>query len=255
MTRQKPKTRKNILITGASSGLGAGMARKFAAMDRNLALCARRTDRLEALAAELRATYPGITVLIKPLDINDHDQVFSVFREFRDELGTLDRVIANAGLGKGQPLGTGHFSANKETLETNTIGLLAQCEAALEIFREQGYGHLVVVSSVSALRGMRGNITAYAASKAAAASLAEGIRSQQHSTDITVTTLLPGYIESEMTARAGKTPLLAPAEKGAQALVASIEREPAKAYVPRWPWAPLAQVMRFAPLSVIRKMG
>ncbi|GGC75753.1 SDR family oxidoreductase [Hoyosella rhizosphaerae] len=247
--------RTNILITGASSGLGEGMARQFAAKDRNLALCARRTERLEALASELRSTNPGITVVVKELDVNDHDSVFRVFHECRDELGSLDRVIANAGLGKGQPIGTGAFAANKQTMETNVIGLLAQCEAALEIFREQKQGHLVIVSSVSAVRGMRGNVTAYAASKSAAASLAEGIRMQHLGSHIKVTALLPGYIESEMTAQAPKTPLMTSADKGAKALVKAIEREPGKAYIPGWPWTVLAQVMRFAPLPIVRKLS
>ncbi|MPY77675.1 MAG: SDR family oxidoreductase [Actinophytocola sp.] len=247
--------RKNILITGASSGLGEGMAREFAAKGRNLALCARRTDRLETLAKELTEAYPSITVTTKALDVTDHDAVFRVFREFRDELGSIDRVIANAGLGKGQPIGTGYFDANKQTVETNVIGLLAQCEAAMEIFREQQSGHLVVVSSVSAVRGMRGNVTTYAASKAAAASLAEGIRAQHLNDNIAVTAVLPGYIESEMTGRAGKTPLMVSGEKGAKALVSAIGAEKAKAYVPWWPWTVLAQVLRFAPLSVVRKLS
>ncbi len=248
--------RKNILITGASSGLGEGMAREFAAKGRNLALCARRTDRLETLAKELTEAHPGITVTTKALDVTDSDAVFRVFREFRDELGRIDRVIANAGLGKGQPIGTGYFEANKQTIETNVIGLLAQCEAAMEIFREQKAGHLVVVSSVSAVRGMRGNVTTYAASKAAAASLAEGIRAQHLNDDgIAVTALLPGYIESEMTGRANKTPLMVTGEKGAKSLVSAIEAEKAKAYVPWWPWTVLAQVLRFAPLSLVRKFS
>lgn len=247
--------RKNIVITGASSGLGEGMAREFAAKGRNLALCARRTDRLEALAKELTEAHPGITVVTKALDVTDYDAVFGVFREFRDELGRIDRVIANAGLGKGQPIGTGYFAANKQTIETNVIGLLAQCEAAMEIFREQKAGHLVVVSSVSAVRGMRGNVTTYAASKAAAASLAEGIRAQHLNDDIAVTAVLPGYIESEMTGRAGKTPLMVTGEKGAKALVSAIEAEKAKAYVPWWPWSVLAPVLRFAPLSLVRKFS
>src|SRR5690349_19534640 len=128
-------TRKNILITGASSGLGAGMAREFAKRGRNLALCARRTDRLEELKAELLRTTPGITVAVRALDVNDYDQVFEVFRAFRNDLGSLDRVIVNAGLGKGQPLGTGFFYANRKTAETNFVAALAQCEAAVEIFR------------------------------------------------------------------------------------------------------------------------
>ncbi|MBJ8340599.1 SDR family oxidoreductase [Antrihabitans sp. YC3-6] len=247
--------RQNILITGASSGLGEGMARLFAAKGRNLVLCARRTDRLDALAAELTASHPEISVLVRTLDVNDHDAVFSVFTEADQEIGGLDRVIANAGLGKGQPVGTGRFDANKQTAETNFIALLAQCEAAMQIFRERNAGHLVVVSSVSAVRGMRGNVTTYAASKAAAAHLAEGIRLDVLNKPIAVTTLLPGYIESEMTAQAGKTPLMASAEKGHKAMVDAIEKEPANAYVPWWPWTAFAKVVGIAPLAVLRRLG
>lgn len=247
--------RKNILITGASSGLGEGMAREFAAKGRNLALCARRTDKLETLAKELREQHPGITVLTKALDVNDHEAVFRVFGEFRDELGSLDRVIANAGLGKGQPVGTGYFEkANKRTAETNFVGLLAQCEAAMEIFLAQNSGHLVVVSSVASVRGAPGNISTYAASKAAATALAEGIRMQQRGGPIKVTTLKPGYIESEMTARSPKTMLLVSNEKGVKAMVGVIEREAASSFVPWWPWSLLSQVIRFAPAGIARRL-
>src|SRR5882724_12201171 len=159
--------RKTILITGASSGLGAGMAREFAKLGRDLALCARRTDRIEALRTELLAQHPGIRISIKPLDVNQYDDVFTVFREFAQELGGLDRIVVNAGIGKGKPIGTGYFWANRQTAETNFVAALAQCEAAVEIFRKQGHGHLVAIASVSAFRGMPGNVTTYAASKAA----------------------------------------------------------------------------------------
>ncbi|HYG68896.1 MAG TPA: SDR family oxidoreductase, partial [Anaeromyxobacteraceae bacterium] len=159
--------RKNILITGASSGLGRGMAREFARLGRNLALCARRVDRLEELRRELEAAHPAIRVLVRPLDVTNHEQIFEVFRAFQRDLGTLDRVIVNAGIGKGQPIGTGNFfRANLPTAETNFVAALAQCEAAVEIFRAQNAGHLVTISSISALRGMRRNLTTYAASKA-----------------------------------------------------------------------------------------
>lgn len=98
--------RRSILITGASSGLGEGMAREWAAQGRNLALCARRVDRLEALRDELLDRHPDIRVSVRALDVNDHQAVFRVFREFHDEFGTLDRIIVNAGAGKGGPVGT-----------------------------------------------------------------------------------------------------------------------------------------------------
>ena len=168
--------RKNVLITGASSGLGAGMARILAAKGHNLALTARRVDRLEVLKAEIEAAHPDVEVVAHALDVNDHDQVFAVFKQAIRELGGLDRVIVNAGLGKGGRIGTGKFYANKETAETNFVAALAQCEAAMEHFYERKAGHLVVISSVSAMRGLPSAITTYAATKAAVAHLAEGIR-------------------------------------------------------------------------------
>ena len=89
------------------------------------------------MKAELELLNPSITVLIKTLDVNDHDAVFDVFKQFTAELGSLDRVIINAGMGKGAAIGTGYFHANKQTAETNFIAAIAQAEAAMEIFRAQ----------------------------------------------------------------------------------------------------------------------
>ncbi len=136
---------KTILITGASSGLGAGMAHEFAAKGYNLAICARRLDRLETLKTELENQY-GIKVIAKSLDVTNYDQVFEVFRAFKQEFGYLDRIIVNAGVGNGRRIGKGNFEINRATAETNFISALAQCEAAIEIFRAQNAGHLVVMS-------------------------------------------------------------------------------------------------------------
>ncbi|WP_255407960.1 MULTISPECIES: SDR family oxidoreductase [Amycolatopsis] len=246
--------RKRILITGASAGLGEEMARQFGALDRDLALCARRLPRLEALRSEVTAAHPGVTVAVRALDVTDHDAVFRVFRKLRDELGGLDRIVVNAGLGKGQPLGTGYFAANKQTAEVNFVAALAQCEAAMEIFREQGAGHLVVISSMSAMRGMPRNLTTYAATKAGVAALAEGIRADVLGTDIRVTTIFPGYIRSEMNARVRRTPLLVDTEPGVRSMVRAIERERPHAYTPAWPWTPLSFAMRHLPLRLLAKV-
>jgi short-subunit dehydrogenase len=248
-------TRNNILITGASSGLGAGMAREFAKLGRNLALCARRTERLEELKSELLAKHPQIKVAIRALDVNEYDKVFEVFRAFRDELGSLDRVIVNAGLGKGQPLGTGFFYANRKTAETNFVAALAQCEAAIEIFRAQKAGHLVTISSMSAMRGMPKNLTTYAATKAGLAALSEGIRADLMGTKIKVSTVYPGYIRSEINEKVKNTPFMVDTETGCRALVAAIEKEKAESYVPSWPWAPIGFLMRRLPLRIVARMS
>lgn len=239
--------RQNILITGASAGLGAEMARQFAAKGRNLALCARRTDALEKLRAELT----GVNVVVKELDVTDHDAVFRVFRECAEELGSLDRVIVNAGIGKGQRIGTGGFAANLRTVQTNFVGALAQCEAAMEIFREQNAGHLVAISSMAALRGLPGTISAYTATKAGLSSLAEGIRVDTLGTPIEVTAILPGYIRSEMNPEPGT--LIADTVPAVRSMVRAIEREPARAVVPTWPFRLLAPVMQVLPARLLSK--
>jgi short-subunit dehydrogenase len=245
--------RRNMLITGASAGLGAEMARQFAAKGHNLALTARRTERLESLKAELTERYPQIKVVIHSLDVTDHDQVFAVFRTVDAEL-PLDRVVVNAGLGKGAPLGTGRFDANRDTALTNFVGALAQAEAAMELFRARNAGHLVFISSISGLRGLPKTVTTYAATKAGLASLAEGLRLELLGQPIKVSTIYPGYIRSEMNERVAHTPLIVDTVPGVRAMVAAIEAEKAKAYVPSWPWRPLAQAMRFAPLPLLKRM-
>ena len=248
-------TRQKILITGASSGLGAGMARSFAAKGRDLALCARRTDRLDELKAELLQQYPSIKIAVAALDVNDHEQVPKVFAELSDELGGIDRIIVNAGIGKGAKLGSGKSWANKATIETNLVAALVQIETALEMFTKSGAGHLVLISSVLGAKGVPGVKAAYAASKAGIRSLGESLRAEYAKGSIKISVMEPGYIESEMTAKSASTMFMVDNETGVKALVDAIEREPGRAVVPRWPWALLVQLMRVLPLSQTKRFA
>ncbi|ORA34835.1 SDR family oxidoreductase [Mycobacterium aquaticum] len=248
-------TRQKILITGASSGLGAGMARQFAAKGRDLALCARRTDRLDELKAELADRHPYIKVAVAALDVNDHEAVPRVFCELSEELGGIDRVIVNAGIGKGWPLGEGKPWANKATLETNLVAGLVQIESALEMFKKSGSGHLVLISSVLGNSGVPGGKAAYCASKAGMSSLGESLRAEYDKGPIRVTVIEPGYIESEMTAQANSTMLMVDNETGVRAMVEAIEKEKGRAVVPRWPWAPLTQLLRLLPPKYTKRFA
>ncbi|MBF4161128.1 SDR family oxidoreductase [Nocardioides acrostichi] len=247
------------LITGASSGLGAEMARQLAFLGHDLALAARRTENLEALREEILAAHPERSVTVHALDVTDTDRVFAVVHEIADA-GGLDRVIVNAGLGKGTPLGTGGFAANLETVQTNLVGALAQIEAAMEVFRAQRSGHLVVVSSMSAFRGLPKAITAYAATKSAVAMLAEGLRTELHGTSlgraVDITVLYPGYIVSEMNDAADQAtnPLLVSTEKGVRSMVSAIEKRVDSACVPQLPWRLLRPVMEYAPLPLFKRL-
>ncbi|MBF6218481.1 SDR family oxidoreductase [Nocardia abscessus] len=248
-------TRSKILITGASAGLGAAMARNFAAKGRDLALCARRLDALTALRDELASAHPGVTVAIRALDVDDHAAVPLVFGELHDELGGLDRVIVNAGIGKGARVGSGRADANIATATTNFVSALAQAEAALEIFRARDAGHLVLVSSMSAVRGLPGKKAAYSASKAGLAALGEGLATELAGTPIAVTTLLPGFIATDMAAKAGDARMVAPLDKGVAAMVAAIEKERRRACVPGWPWRLIAVALPHLPDALVARMS
>ena len=248
---------KTILITGASSGLGAGMATHFARMGYNLAICARRTERLEQLKSNLLADNSTIKVSVKALDVTDYAQVFKVFHEFAQEFGKLDRIIINAGVGEGRRIGKGNFEINRKTAEINFISGLAQCEAAMEIFRAQNSGHLVVISSMSAFRGLPKHMSVYAASKSAIAKLAEGIRADMLLSElpIKVSTIYPGYIRTEINEGAKPLPFEVSEEIGTKALAIAIEGEPDEACVPEQPWTLVSDWMKNAPLTWVNGLA
>lgn len=257
LTKQHVGRGKTVLITGASSGLGENMARLFAKLGYNLAICARRTDRLERLKSELTTQYSDIRVEFRALDVSDYDAIFKVFNEFAADFGQIDRVVVNAGVGESRRIGKGRFETNRRTAEINFVGALAQCEAAMTIFRAQNSGHLVVISSMSAMRGLPKHMTTYGASKAGLAYLAEGIRADMILDDlpIKVSTIYPGYIRTEINTNAKPLPFQVDAETGTTAIVAAIEAEVDEACVPSLPWSIIGQAMKRLPLSMVNKIS
>ena len=257
LNKQQVGRGKTILITGASSGLGEGMARLFAKLGYNLAICARRTERLENLKAELLAQYPDIRVEYRILDVSDYDAIFTVFDAFAADFGHIDRVVVNAGIGDSRRIGKGRFDTNRRTVEINFVSALAQCEAAMNIFRAQNSGHLVAISSMSAMRGLPKHLTAYGASKAGLAHLAEGIRADMLLTKlpIQVSTIYPGYVRTEINENAKPLPFEVDAETGTTAIVAAIEARVNEACVPSLPWSIVGQAMKHLPLQVVNKVS
>ncbi len=245
---------QTTLITGASSGLGAELARQLAARGHDLALCARRTELLTELANELSAMHPGIRVAVRAMDVTDEQQVVEGFQVLQTELGRIDRVVVNAGVAGGAALGTGGHEANRQTVMTNFVGALASADAAMRIFRAQQSGHLVFVASMAGLRGLPGSLAAYSATKAALVRLAEGLRMELYGSAIKVTVLYPGYVATELNPGARPGPMMSTVQAAGRAMVGAMEHERPSAFIPRWPWAVLAPVMRYAPLPLLRRM-
>ena len=246
-------TGKSVFITGASSGLGRQMAIEFSRRGYRLALTARRLDVLKELQAELEKNGTG-PVFVAALDVTDDAAVTRVLAEARAFFGTLDIVVANAGIGHHGIIGKLAFDKVRATINTNVTGFMATVDAAMHCFREQGYGHLVGISSVAAFRGMPA-AGVYGASKAAVSTYLEALRAETYNSPILVTTLSPGFIDTPINQGAKSRPFVIPVEKGGKLLVDLIERKVQRSTVPRWPWALVARLIAVLPTAVIAKLG
>jgi NADP-dependent 3-hydroxy acid dehydrogenase YdfG len=204
---------KTVLITGASSGIGEATARRLSALGHRVVIGARRTDRLLALAEELRSQ--GATVSAIELDVTSLDSV-RAFAEFAlAQHGRIDVLINNAGVMPLSPIADLRIADWEQMIDVNLRGVLYGIAAVLPQMRAQGGGHIVNISSVS---GHRVDPTAavYSATKFAVAALSEGLR--QESRDIRVTVVSPGLTRSELTARGGDPDAQAAARSAAEQL-------------------------------------
>jgi len=227
------------------------MARQLAERGDSVALAARRTDRLESLADVLSGG-PG-AVSVHTLDVTDPGAVDRVIRHADAIHGGLDVVVVNAGRGGGSRVGAGGFDKNRMVIQTNLVGALAQAETAMSLFRGRGHGHLVLVSSMAANRGLPGSAAVYSATKAALASLGESLRTELAGSEILVTTLRPGYIRTELTSK--KSPrLMTPLRRGVQAMIRAMDDNVADVVVPAWPWRPVSWVLPVLPHGLIGRV-
>jgi short-subunit dehydrogenase len=245
---------KNAVITGASSGIGAALAREFASRGYNIALCARRIEKLESLQQELVQNNSNIEVITSALDVNELDTVPTVLSEIKSRLGNLDIIVANAGITGVRRTGSGDLTIDKSIIQTNLYGAIATIDAAIAIFREQGFGHIVGMSSFSAFRGIPGS-AAYSASKAAVTNYLQAVGTELYrKKDIKVTATHPGFIRTEIDDNIDKFPFVIDADKAAKTMVNAIEKGKTDIVVPSWPWAILRKVMPKLPESVIAKI-
>ena len=246
---------QSILITGASAGIGRALAFAFARRGYALALAARRVESLTSLRAELESSHPGVRVELAALDVNQTETVKPVVEELAQRLGGLDIVVANAGIGDGAgPVGTGDFRRDAAVIHTNVLGAMATLDAAIAVFRRQKRGQVVAVSSVASARGLPG-AGAYSASKAAIAVYADAARAELHHTPITVTTIYPGYIDTDMNRRMKSRPFLVTVEDGAERIAKRIEQRVQQAAVPGFPWALMMWLLRRLPTGMMAKQN
>ncbi|WP_416398871.1 SDR family oxidoreductase [Allohahella sp. A8] len=247
-------SRRSIVITGASDGIGKALAFEMAERGYDLGLTARRLERLEAIAEDIAARYPETQIAVEALDVTAYETVQPVFDKLAGALGKIDIVLANAGIARGGKVGTMPLADNLMTIDTNVNGAIATVSAALKIFRQQGHGHLVATSSLAAYRGMPRN-AAYCASKAALSTFMEAVRAETYKEKIAVTVLHPGYIDTEINRHLKSRPFLITVEKGAKIFADLIEKKVARATVPVHLAGVLRPLLKLLPTRLIARMG
>ncbi len=245
---------KSILITGASSGIGKALSLEMARRNYSLALTARRYEVLEQIRDTILSQYPDRTVEIRTLDITDYEAIPPVLNEMADAMNGIDIVFVNAGIGLAGKIGHGKQESAIRTIETNLIGAMATIDAATAYFIEQGKGHIVGVSSVTALRGFSG-LSAYTASKAGLSAYLETLRVEVYRKNIDVTILYPGYIDTPLNDMLPNRPFVISAEKGAAIIARLIEKKVKSSTVPVFPWNLIGPLLRRLPTSIIYRMG
>ena len=241
----RPGHADRVFITGASSGIGAALARDYAARGAVLGLVARRRAQLEELAASLPAPHRH---RIYPLDVCDHAALAGAAADFIAAHGGADIVIASAGISHGtlteRPQDLPVFASVFATNLNATVATFAPFIAAMKT--QSGPCRLVGIGSVAGVRGMRG-AGAYCASKAAVRTYCESLRLELHGSNIRVVTIAPGYIDTPMT-RNNRFPMpfLMSAERFAAQAAAAIARGDSYRVLP-WQMGLAAKLLRLLP--------
>lgn len=225
------------MITGASSGIGRGLAISAARRGASVGLIARRASVLDEVMSEIESSGgKGVAVAA---DVQDSDGLRAAAERVANELGPIDTLIANAGLGTTTHASKLEPSEVANVFQVNVLGAANSVAAVLPEMISRGSGHLVAISSLAAYRGLPKS-AAYCASKAALSSLFESLRIDLMHSGVAVTTIHPGFIKTELTAGRGRMPYLMELDYAVEKIIRAIERGK-RSYA--FPWQ-LATIVR-----------
>jgi NADP-dependent 3-hydroxy acid dehydrogenase YdfG len=187
---------KVAVVTGASSGIGEATAEALAAEGAAVVVAARREDRLTDLVERIRGD--GGRVLAAVCDVTDESQAHGLVRKAEEEFGRVDILVNNAGVMLLSNVGKGLSDEWRRMFDVNVMGLLYTTDAAVEVMKRQGGGHLVNISSLAGRKVTRQSSGVYAGSKHAVGAVSEGLRQELLEDNIRVTIIEPGAVETEL---------------------------------------------------------
>jgi NAD(P)-dependent dehydrogenase (short-subunit alcohol dehydrogenase family) len=244
---------KVIFLTGASSGIGEGLALAMAERGAVLALVARRKEHLERLARDCESK--GGKAVIFPCDVTDPAAIQAAADDVRREFGYIDILIANAGIG-GNDKETRAYepTAVKKVIDTNLMGAVNCIHAVVPQMIERGSGQLVGISSLAGIRGLPKS-AAYSASKAGMTAFFESVRLDTLGKGIDVTIIQPGFIETPLTSgRTNKMPYLMKLDDAIPHFIDAIERKKKFAAFP-WQLATIVRLGKIFPASLYDRIA
>lgn len=235
----------NVFITGASSGIGAALARQYAARGDVLGLVARNPEKLQALIDSLPGDKSHYHTL--PADVTKKDEIIAAARKFEALSGGTDIVIANAGISIGCKT---EYYEDLDVMEmiykTNVFAMAYTFHGFIEPMTKRGRGKLVGIASVSGIRGLPGS-EAYGASKSAVMTYNESLRVGLRKTGIKVQTISPGFVKTPLTnGNPYKMPFVLTPDEFAALAVKTIDSDATYRTLP-WQMGLLAKIMRIAP--------
>ncbi|HST87742.1 MAG TPA: SDR family NAD(P)-dependent oxidoreductase [Ktedonobacterales bacterium] len=259
---------KGAVVVGASSGMGAALARELARRGYLVALVGRRQDVLDQLSQDInrdinRARPDATGAPAAPLarayahDVRHYDEVPRLLARIWSDLeasgGAPRLVVYAAGVMPRGENGGWSFADERAMMEVNVIGAMAWLDAAAAAFHTAGRGTIAAISSVAGDRGRKGN-SAYMASKAALSTYLESLRYRLHGTGVRVVTLKPGYVATAMTAGMKlPKPLVISADAAAKRIAVRCERGRDVAYIPGY-WGPIMRVIRLVPAALMPRL-
>jgi short-subunit dehydrogenase len=234
---------KKVIITGATSGIGRELAVQFAKKRYLVGLTGRREERLITLKEQI-----GDSAFISPLDVTDFERAEVVFDQLIKDMGGLDIMILNAGVGRDSVLAP--WRSDKKTIDVNVTAFAHGMHYAFRYFKKQGHGQIVGMSSIASHLAS-GRASAYTASKHFISNYMTGFRQKirRLGLDITVTDIRPGWVESEMTRKNTGMIWLATTEKAALQMISAIEKKRNHVYITRR-WRLLAWIAKLIPQFV-----
>ena len=191
----KPLSGRVALVTGASSGIGDATARALGAAGADIAIVARRHDRLESLAKDLQKH--RVKVFALPADLMHEDENRRIVGETEEHFGRLDILVNNAGVMLLAPVEASSSDDWRHMLELNVLALMVSSQAALHGMRARGSGHIVNISSTAG-RIANANASAYAATKFAVGAFSESLRKEVYKDKIRVSVIEPGAVATEL---------------------------------------------------------